>query len=415
MKGIEWRIDKLGEVCDIAIGGTPSRAVSDYWASRNGDGIPWVSIADMQSPIISNTRESITNLGARHSNGSLLESGTLLLSFKLTIGRISFAGVPLRTNEAIAALRRPKLDERFLYHGLHFWDLLGEVDQAIKGATLNKQKLKEIPIHYPDDKSAQRAIAGVLDAVDLGCETLSQQIAKQERVRAGLLQALLTRGIDENGEIRVTDRPQTARLTNFADINPATALTKHAEEWTLIRMEDVSESGTWTPRNERTIRNPFGFTRFQNNDVLFAKITPCMENGKGCLVTNLQSSVGLGSTEFHVLRPKEGVNCVFLWAISQSASLRRRAQNAMTGSAGQQRVPASFLINYPLPAYALWETEFIGNSILEFDRTFSILKGRFEKLRRVKTGLLRELLSGRVSVEPLLDLPPAPAAKMEKP
>ena len=90
-----------------------------------------------------------------------------------------------------------------------------------------------------------------------------------------------------------------------------------------------------------------GFTYFAENDVLFAKITPCMENGKGAIARGLKNGLGFGSTEFHVLRPLNGVcNPAWLYALTTFTKFRHDAAKKMTGSAGQRRVPASFLATY---------------------------------------------------------------------
>jgi len=85
------------------------------------------------------------------------------------------------------------------------------------------------------------------------------------------------------------------------------------------------------------------YTTFAPGDVLFAKITPCMENGKAAIVPAVASGIGFGSTEFHVLRPKPGINARFIWHYIRQPSFRREAAAHMTGSVGQARVPASFL------------------------------------------------------------------------
>ena len=82
-------------------------------------------------------------------------------------------------------------------------------------------------------------------------------------------------------------------------------------------------------------------------DVLFAKITPCMENGKGAVAKGLKNRIGFGSTEFHVLRPIDGIsNPYWVYAITSFKSFRKEAESNMTGSAGQRRTPVSFLENY---------------------------------------------------------------------
>lgn len=97
-----------------------------------------------------------------------------------------------------------------------------------------------------------------------------------------------------------------------------------------------------------------GFTVFQRNDMLWAKITPCMQNGKSCIVDKMPTEIGFGSTEFHVIRKRSNnVYMPFLWAIFSNENVLRAAQATFSGTAGQQRVSASFLEEFPavLPDY----------------------------------------------------------------
>ena len=197
-----WKQGRLGELCSIEIGGTPSRGVAAYWDSTHGTSNVWVSIRDMRQRLITGSAEQISVLGVKNSNAKLQQPGTVLLSFKLSIGRVAIAAVPLFTNEAIAGLSPTGLTRDYLFHGLQGWDLLQGVDQAIKGATLNKQKLKRILFEYPESKREQAKIADVLSSVDRAIEETEALIAKQQRIKTGLLQDLLTRGIDEHGNLR---------------------------------------------------------------------------------------------------------------------------------------------------------------------------------------------------------------------
>jgi type I restriction enzyme S subunit len=120
----------------------------------------------------------------------------------------------------------------------------------------------------------------------------------------------------------------------------------------FIPMQAVADGATGEykviPRPLREVSK--GHTAFINGDILWAKITPCMQNGKSCLVSGLPNGVGFGSTEFHVLRIRSpGVSGRFVREFLSSASLRRVATYAFAGSAGQQRVPASFLESLPFP------------------------------------------------------------------
>ena len=97
-----------------------------------------------------------------------------------------------------------------------------------------------------------------------------------------------------------------------------------------------------------------GYSRFREGDVLFAKITPCMENGKAAIARELSGAVGYGSTEFHVLRPHARLLPEWLLAFIRRPVFRRAAARSFTGTAGQQRVPADFLrqVEIPLPPLA---------------------------------------------------------------
>ena len=91
-----------------------------------------------------------------------------------------------------------------------------------------------------------------------------------------------------------------------------------------------------------------GFTVFQRDDLIWAKITPCMQNGKSCVVADMPTEVGFGSTEFHVIRKRSnGIYMPFIWAIFSNDNVLKAAQATFSGTAGQQRVSASFIENFP--------------------------------------------------------------------
>lgn len=155
----------LGELCEIVIGRTPSRIRPDFWGGTES----WLSIADMgKSRRISVTEERISNRGAELFGNRRAVPGTVLLSFKLSVGKVGIADVPLYTNEAIAAL--PILDPSILFSEylaryLEYVDLLPNADRAAMGNTLDLPKLRSIEIPVPP-LPEQRRIASILDQAD---------------------------------------------------------------------------------------------------------------------------------------------------------------------------------------------------------------------------------------------------------
>lgn len=160
-----WRTVALSDLCEIRIGRTPSRSQREYW----GIGHPWLSIADMnQGRLLNTTKEQITQLAADIVMGPPVPVGTVLLSFKLSIGKVGISQIPIYTNEAIAALPikdSAEIDAEFLYWTLRTINLTGEVDRAAMGQTLNKSKLARLRIPIPS-LLEQRRIVKALDRVD---------------------------------------------------------------------------------------------------------------------------------------------------------------------------------------------------------------------------------------------------------
>ena len=149
----------LQQICDIQIGKTPSRSVPEYW----GGELPWVTISDFTAGrIVTTTQERITQIGAAKSGSKRIPCGTLLLSFKLSLGKRALSGCDLFTNEAIAALHvldHDVADRDYLYWALGSIDYDRLVDRTAKGKTLNKAKLKILKIPLPP-LAEQKRIAG---------------------------------------------------------------------------------------------------------------------------------------------------------------------------------------------------------------------------------------------------------------
>ena len=176
-----WTTVALGDVCEINIGRTPSRSRSDYW----GAGEPWLSIADMnQGRAIYSTKEQVTRLAVQEAVAKPVAPGTVLLSFKLSIGKVGIAQRRLFTNEAIAALpvrNGVPLEREYLAWALQHLDLAAESNRAAMGATLNKASLALVKLPLPPI-GEQRRIAAILDKADLLENKRAQAIQLSESV-----------------------------------------------------------------------------------------------------------------------------------------------------------------------------------------------------------------------------------------
>lgn len=195
----KWEEKKLGEVCEIELGKTPYRGDKSLWDIKKQTQNVWLSIADLlntDSKFVYDSKEYVTNKAIRGLK--VVQKGTLLVSFKLTLGRLAFAGRDLFTNEAIAALSikdEQVLDKYFLYQVLSFfdWHKAAEGDVKVKGKTLNKAKLKQIPIPLPP-LSEQKRIVAILDeafeAITKAKENTEQNLKNAKEIFESYLQGV---------------------------------------------------------------------------------------------------------------------------------------------------------------------------------------------------------------------------------
>jgi type I restriction enzyme, S subunit len=188
----------------------------------------------------------------------------------------------------------------------------------------------------------------------------------------------------------------TIALSDLAEINPGVnTLGLSGESWvSFIPMSDVSDGGQWIARQQRRLSEVrVGYTPFAEGDVLFAKITPCMENGKGAHVTGLINGVGFGSTEFHVVRTRGDNDPRFLYHWLQARPTRTKAIAFMGGSAGQQRVQAEFFTHFRIPRIESKEQSRIAAVLDTVDEAIAKTEAMIAKLKQVRAGLLHDLLT----------------------
>lgn len=162
----------------------------------------------------------------------------------------------------------------------------------------------------------------------------------------------------------------------------------------FVPMPAVSEDGKIDSSDIRPYKEVRkGFTYFAENDVLFAKITPCMENGKGAVARNLESGIASGSTEFHVLRPISGkTNPYWLYIITMFDSFRVGARKVMTGTGGQLRVPIAYLNDYPISLPPIELQNAFEDFVHQSDKSKFELKNTIESLRAMRNNLVADVL-----------------------
>jgi type I restriction enzyme, S subunit len=144
-----------------------------------------------------------------------------------------------------------------------------------------------------------------------------------------------------------------------------------------------------------------GYTSFIENDVIFAKITPCMENGKIALATGLKNGFGYGSTEFFIFRPYEGLLPRFVLHFLLQSSFRANAERQMSGASGQKRVPANYLFTHDFLLPPTREQEGIVTrleaALSAVERAEMAARRAQQRLNRYRTAVLGAAVAGELS------------------
>lgn len=179
----------ISDIFDLQMGKTPERDNQNYW--NKGVNI-WISISDMQDDCkyVGDSKEYITDMAVSESGIKIIPQGTLLMSFKLTIGRVAIADKDIYTNEAIMAFKDKcvvELSQQWLYNLLTQYDWLGNASQAAKGKTLNKEIIGRSIVSIPPIEM-QEEFATIVQQADKSKFELKQAIDKIEKVMKSLLQ-----------------------------------------------------------------------------------------------------------------------------------------------------------------------------------------------------------------------------------
>lgn len=220
-------------------------------------------------------------------------------------------------------------------------------------------------------KSAKQRIASQLSKISKADSEISREILASAAIQINLgprlpkitakrFKTLDRWGVEFNryswtlDSLIIGSRYECKPLSDFAWVNPSTDIVLHPSEIvTFVPMEaiDDKEGRIVSPQERRVKQVSSGYTRFQEGDVLWAKITPCMQNGKSAIARNLTNGIGFGSTEFHVIRSKNTavLRNEFIYLILRLAEIRNAAMRYFVGSAGQQRVPKEFLEGLYIP------------------------------------------------------------------
>ena len=372
-----WVWTTLGEIGNWQSGATPSRLRKDYY----GGNIPWLKTGDLNDGYISDIPEYITETALKETSVKLNPKDSVLIAmYGATIGKVGILSFPATTNQACCACTDYLVKKMYL-----FYFLLANREKFIAmgggGAqpNISKEKIVSTLIPLPPKQEQSRIVEGIehwlslVDCIEKNKDNLQRTIkeakskiltlaihgklvpqAPTDEPASELLKRINPKAeiISDNGHYQKL--PKAWCLTKVKDvfiINPKNKVNDDIETG-FVPMTNISDGFsndfTFETRKWATIKS--GFTHFANGDIAVAKISPCLENRKSMVLSNLPNGVGAGTTELFVFRPLCVIQQYGLYFFKTYFFINQ-CIGTFNGVVGQQRVGKNIVeeISLPLP------------------------------------------------------------------
>ncbi len=410
--GINWRTEPLGQIAHLTMGQSPD---SKYYSEDESGWSFLQGCADFQSHFP--TPRLFCSI-----KGKIGKRGSILFSVRAPVGRINIADRDYVIGRGLAAIEASKVARRYLEQYLYF--VAPSFTGAVQGSTfeaINSNALAAWPISYPSRRSEQEKLSEVLSSVDQAIAQTEAFIAKQQRINAGLVQDLLTRGIDEHGNLR-SEQTHTFRESPLGQI---------PHEWDVVTLDSVAQFVTSGSRGWAQYYSAEGalFLRIGNltrehinlrfDDVVCVDPPKSSEGERtsvlpGDLLISITADlgiIGVIASGFETAYVNQHIALVRLvsgkadprflgWFLSSRVGQAQfEAFNESGAKAGLNLPTVKRLL---FPTMTLAEQERIA-AVLDANIEHTAVEyQRLAKLRSLKTGLMQDLLTGRKRVTPLL-------------
>lgn len=317
----------------------------------------------------------------------------------------SFDGRQKISCGAFCAILRPNnlVDNLFFKYFFQTQEYRNLISSYAKGSNINNLKngdLAKIQIPVPpmaEQKRIVRKIEELFGVIGKDIQRLTDTLEQLSQFRQSVLHQAFS------GKLYKTTNWQKCKLADIAEINPSTPIPDISDitEISFLPMNAVQEESLlYKAQTALFGKVKKGYTKFKNGDILFAKITPCMENGKACIVYNLTLGIGFGSTEFHILRCSNKLISKFLYYFISQKSFRAQAKAAMSGAVGQQRVPPSFLkeLFFSLPTLPEQQkiVDEIEKAFCSADKVQKAVQNALEEAKKLKQSILKKAFAGEL-------------------
>lgn len=377
-----WKLVKLKEVGKIETGSTPSKSISEYY----GNEVPFFKPTDLAQGINTiKASDNLTKLGFEKSR-KLPKGSILVTCIGATIGKTGLINIEGTSNQQVNAIIPSELfNSKFVYYQVISERFQTQIKDNASSTTLpilNKSKFEQLDFIATDLKTQNFIVSKIeqlFSEVDAGITKLKDAQKQLSLFKQSVLKEAFIPKDGENWE--------TKKISEVTLINPKLPLNDIDNDLKVSflpmrRVEELSGKIDLT-ETKKYAEVKKGYTPFFDGDVIFAKVTPCMENGKIAIVDNLENKIGFGSSEFHVFRVSKYLLNKYLFYFIVRDEFRDEAKQEMTGAVGLKRVPKQFLENYSMPFPS---TKTQQKIVLHIEKQFEVAN----EMKQVITKCLKE-------------------------
>ena len=391
-----WKVDKLGNIAEVNTG-NPAPQGKQFFEDGH---FPFVRVQDLgrygQTTNLTETTDKVNERARKECGLTLFPKGTILFpksGMSTLLNHRAILGVDAYVVSHLAVLIPKKgIIGEYLYYYLCTIDM-ARWSQRTNLPSLRTSIISEIDIPVPP-LPVQERIMAILNKAN----AIQQKRQEALRIAEQIIPCLF---LEMFGEPWTNPKHwRTSELSKVAKINPNEPVSNlENESFAFVPMENVDERLGIIRKYETKLYHEMksGKTRFRSGDILFAKITPCVEHKKTAIVKDTPTSLCFGSTEFYVVRCEQDLNPCYLWQLLRTNHVCDGAVASFTGSTGRQRVPKSYLENLivPIPPIETQnEYEIQVNKVLS---NYQIQSTSLEEANHLSKGLLFQSFTGELT------------------
>jgi type I restriction enzyme S subunit len=401
---IGWNLVSLGEITvDLIGGGTPSTSKPEYWDGN----IPWMTSANLTDRIVLRGMRNITQKGLQNSATSIVPKGSLLISTRVGIGKVGIAGIDIAISQDLTGLvpDNDKANVEYLY-----WAILNKSSQlsglsqgsTVKGLT--RDYVKNLKVFLPP-LSEQNKIAEILSTVDQAIEKVVEAIEKTQRLKKGLMQGLLTKGIGHK-EFKETEIGRIPKEWEVMELGEKANVRYGLGQPPALEPNGIPMIRATNVKRGKIVREGLIFLSpgaVPNSRDPFLRVGDILVVRSGAYT----GDVGLVTKEWEgavagydlIVTPSDTIDSQFLTYYLLSSSIQKRYFVGLKVRSAQPHLNSSQVEETPIPHPPLPEQQKIAEILSAADERLELLRKRKERLEKIKKGLMNDLLTGRKRVK----------------